>query len=90
MQIHYPVSDHRGHLITQMGASMRYPSYLEHGPNYEEEMRYYHGDTLSPKDKVKHIVLMKSMRETLVNGLCTRCLLYSQRLCYIVITPTVL
>ncbi|KAH9512854.1 hypothetical protein Btru_036762, partial [Bulinus truncatus] len=44
-------TEHRGRQISQMGATMHYPSYLENGPDYEEEMRYYHGDTLSPKDK---------------------------------------
>uniref|UniRef100_A0A0B7BIY6 ZU5 domain-containing protein n=1 Tax=Arion vulgaris TaxID=1028688 RepID=A0A0B7BIY6_9EUPU len=51
IQIHYPAVDNRGRQINQMGATMRYPSYLENGPDYDEEMRYYHGDTLSPKDK---------------------------------------
>ncbi|KAK3742699.1 hypothetical protein RRG08_025644 [Elysia crispata] len=43
--------DLRTRQISQIGASMRYPSYLENGPDYEAEMRYHHGDTLSPKDK---------------------------------------
>lgn len=48
----HKTTEHRGRQISQMGATMYYPSYLENGPDYEEEMRYYHGDTLSPKDKV--------------------------------------
>ena len=47
-----PHADARNRILSEMGVTMAYPSYLEKGPNYEEEMRYYHGDTLSPKDKV--------------------------------------
>lgn len=48
----YPATDSRGRQISQIGATMHYPSYLESNPDYEAEMRYYHGDTLSPQDKV--------------------------------------
>lgn len=36
-----------------MSTALHYPSYLERGPDYEAEMRYFSGDTLSPRDKVK-------------------------------------
>lgn len=51
----YPSSENRhlAHSGRQVSEVMHYPSYLERGPDYEEEMRYYQGDTLSPKDKVK-------------------------------------
>uniref|UniRef100_A0A2C9K8X6 Death domain-containing protein n=1 Tax=Biomphalaria glabrata TaxID=6526 RepID=A0A2C9K8X6_BIOGL len=51
IHMRHKTTEHRGRQISQMGATMYYPSYLENGPDYEEEMRYYHGDTLSPKDK---------------------------------------
>ncbi|XP_025111699.1 uncharacterized protein LOC112572817 isoform X40 [Pomacea canaliculata] len=49
----YPSSENRhlAHSGRQVSEVMHYPSYLERGPDYEEEMRYYQGDTLSPKDK---------------------------------------
>lgn len=54
--IRYPATDPRGRQVSAIGAALHYPSYLEDsGPDYEAEMRYYHGDTLSPKDKVNHI-----------------------------------
>ncbi|XP_050393549.1 titin isoform X4 [Patella vulgata] len=43
--------DARRRVTSEIGATMRYPSYLEKAPDYEAEMKYYHGDTLSPKDK---------------------------------------
>ena len=33
-----------------MSTALYYPSYLERGPDYEAEMRYFSGDTLSPRD----------------------------------------
>ena len=51
----YPATDLRGRQVSEIGAALHYPSYLDSGPDYEAEMRYYHGDTLSPKDKVNHI-----------------------------------
>ena len=61
----YPATDvrelsQRGREVSEIGAAMRYPSYLERGPDYEAEMKYYHGDTLSPKDKVKFVALLIS------------------------------
>lgn len=38
---------------SEMSTALHYPSYLEGGPDYEAEMRYFSGDTLSPRDKVK-------------------------------------
>lgn len=60
--LRYPSTDAReaGHRqVSTIGAALHYPSYLERGPDYEAEMRYYHGDTLSPKDKV--ILLSRSL-----------------------------
>ena len=40
-------------MISEIGAAMLYPSYLESHHDYEVEMKYYCGDdTLSPRDKV--------------------------------------
>ncbi|KAL8597428.1 hypothetical protein ACOMHN_050926 [Nucella lapillus] len=52
----YPATDpreltHHGRQTSEIGAALHYPSYLDNGPDYEAEMRYYHGHTLSPKDK---------------------------------------
>lgn len=44
--------DARRRLKSEMSTALHYPSYLEGGPDYEAEMRYFSGDTLSPRDKV--------------------------------------
>ncbi|KAL8614687.1 hypothetical protein ACOMHN_046574 [Nucella lapillus] len=41
----------RGREVSEIGAAMHYPSYLDSGPDYEAEMRYLQGDTLTPKSK---------------------------------------
>ncbi|XP_060074822.1 ankyrin-2-like [Ylistrum balloti] len=47
--LRHPVSeDQRRRITSEISSAMRYPSYLERGPDYEAEMRYYSGDTLSP------------------------------------------
>ena len=56
----YPATEPRelaqqGRHVSEIGAAMHYPSYLDSGPDYEAEMRYYHGDTLTPRDKVIHV-----------------------------------
>ncbi|XP_061181777.1 ankyrin-2-like [Saccostrea echinata] len=44
--------DARRRITSEIGTAMRYPSYLERGPDYEAEMRYFSGDSLmSPRDK---------------------------------------
>lgn len=45
--------DARRRLKSEMSTALHYPSYLDSGPDYEAEMRYFSGDTLSPRDKVK-------------------------------------
>ncbi|XP_076460033.1 uncharacterized protein LOC143293050 isoform X37 [Babylonia areolata] len=52
----YPATDQReatrrGREVSEIGAAMHYPSYLDSGPDYEAEMKYFQGDTLSPKAK---------------------------------------
>lgn len=43
-------ADARPRITSEIGTSMRYPSYLERGPDYEAEMRYFSGDSLmSPR-----------------------------------------
>ncbi|XP_052685794.1 ankyrin-2-like isoform X37 [Crassostrea angulata] len=50
-------ADARPRITSEIGTSMRYPSYLERGPDYEAEMRYFSGDSLmSPRDKSKDSV----------------------------------
>lgn len=44
--------DARRRIKSEMSTALHYPSYLEGGPDYEAEMRYFSGDTLSPRDKV--------------------------------------
>ncbi|OWF56525.1 Ankyrin-2 [Mizuhopecten yessoensis] len=47
--LRHPMSeDQRRRIKSEISSAMRYPSYLERGPDYEAEMRYYSGDTLSP------------------------------------------
>ncbi|XP_056019553.1 ankyrin-2-like isoform X16 [Ostrea edulis] len=49
--------DARRRITSEIGTAMRYPSYLERGPDYEAEMRYFSGDSLmSPRDKSKDSV----------------------------------
>ncbi|XP_052770358.1 ankyrin-2-like isoform X10 [Mya arenaria] len=43
----------KGDMSTALSTALHYPSYLERGPDYEAEMRYFSGDTLSPRDKEK-------------------------------------
>ena len=46
--------ERRKRMKSEMSTALYYPSYLERGPDYEAEMRYFSGDTLSPRDsKVK-------------------------------------
>ena len=46
--------ERRRHIPSEIGTAMRYPSYLERGPDYEAEMRYYTGDSLtSPHGRVR-------------------------------------
>jgi hypothetical protein len=52
VQMRFPATDHRGRQVSDIGAALHYPSYLDKGPDYESEMKYYVGDTLSPRDKV--------------------------------------
>ena len=48
--------ERRRHIPSEIGTAMRYPSYLERGPDYEAEMRYYTGDSLtSPHGRVRSI-----------------------------------
>ena len=47
--------ERRKRMKSEMSTALHYPSYLERGPDYEAEMRYFSGDTLSPRDsKVKN------------------------------------
>ncbi|XP_053392979.1 titin homolog isoform X42 [Mercenaria mercenaria] len=48
--------DARRRLKSEMSTALHYPSYLEGGPDYEAEMRYFSGDTLSPRDKEKKLL----------------------------------
>jgi len=48
----HETEDSRRRLKSEMSTALHYPSYLERGPDYEAEMRYFSGDTLSPRDKV--------------------------------------
>ena len=42
--------ERRKRMKSEMSTALYYPSYLERGPDYEAEMRYFSGDTLSPRD----------------------------------------
>ncbi|KAL3877007.1 hypothetical protein ACJMK2_034767 [Sinanodonta woodiana] len=48
---HHESEDVRRRLKSEMSTALHYPSYLERGPDYEAEMRYFTTDTLSPTDK---------------------------------------
>ncbi|XP_052265579.1 ankyrin-2-like isoform X3 [Dreissena polymorpha] len=51
MRVPSATEDSRRRMKSEIGTALHYPSYLERGPDYEAEMRYYSGDPFSPKDK---------------------------------------
>lgn len=64
-------ADARPRITSEIGTSMRYPSYLERGPDYEAEMRYFSGDSLmSPR---VGFVPFKSHRSVNIKKYCTPC-----------------
>ena len=52
--LRHPTSgDQRTRIFSgEISSALRYPSYLERGPDYEAEMQYYRGETLSPHGRV--------------------------------------
>ncbi|XP_056019544.1 uncharacterized protein LOC125671322 isoform X7 [Ostrea edulis] len=53
--------DARRRITSEIGTAMRYPSYLERGPDYEAEMRYFSGDSLmSPRDYCEAQIMTSS------------------------------
>ncbi|XP_063445926.1 uncharacterized protein LOC134725749 isoform X41 [Mytilus trossulus] len=53
-QFRHPVTDdQRRRIKSEISTAMRYPSYLQRDPDYEAEMQYFRGDTLSPSSREK-------------------------------------